>query len=318
MYTKAFCSSRRSPFSGSRRSGDSSGSDRPLEAPVRPVPKASVQNVPGPPPPPSFVGAMLRRRRKPIPSLHPRRAIFVAHALDLNTLANHGWLPRDGVATPGQIITAVQDALVERPPTTGPDPPAPAIVGGLNNHGTFEGDASMTRADAFFGDNHSFNPALFFEQLVQNFSMIYGNGFFNRTVAAELRYHRIQESISNNPPFEMLGFRHSTAYAEASFPATFFVDGRKTGAEFGQLDMATAESFFKDAHFPVDFHRPAAPVDGLEKNVNGVNTFEVDTSIGSAIDPCGFYQDSSTSKSRVSTPTRLGGGCEQIFPYGQE
>jgi unspecific peroxygenase len=46
-------------------------------------------------------------------------------------------------------------------PKTGPDPPPPAIVGGLNNHGTFEGDASMTRADAFFGDNHSFNPALF-------------------------------------------------------------------------------------------------------------------------------------------------------------
>jgi len=28
---------------------------------------------------------------------------------------------------------------------TGPDPPSPAIVGGLNTHGPFEGDASMTR-----------------------------------------------------------------------------------------------------------------------------------------------------------------------------
>jgi len=28
---------------------------------------------------------------------------------------------------------------------TGPDPPSPAIVGGLNAHGPFEGDASMTR-----------------------------------------------------------------------------------------------------------------------------------------------------------------------------
>ena len=28
---------------------------------------------------------------------------------------------------------------------TGPDPPSPAIVGGLNAHGPFEGDASMAR-----------------------------------------------------------------------------------------------------------------------------------------------------------------------------
>jgi hypothetical protein len=61
---------------------------------------------------------------------------------------------------------------------TGPDPPAPAHAGGLNVHGTFEGkysnkfevdeylphvlgDAGMTRGDAFFGDNHSFNQTLF-------------------------------------------------------------------------------------------------------------------------------------------------------------
>ena len=44
---------------------------------------------------------------------------------------------------------------------TGPDPPAPALVGGLSQHATFEGDASLTRADAFFGNNFAFNPALF-------------------------------------------------------------------------------------------------------------------------------------------------------------
>jgi unspecific peroxygenase len=46
-------------------------------------------------------------------------------------------------------------------PKTGPDPPPPAVVGGLNRHGTFEGDVSFTRADAFFGDNFSFNASLF-------------------------------------------------------------------------------------------------------------------------------------------------------------
>jgi hypothetical protein len=67
---------------------------------------------------------------------------------------------------------------------TGQNPQAPAIVGGLDTHAVFEGapryfwltyktltngvmmfigDASMTRADAFFGDNHSFNQTLWDE-----------------------------------------------------------------------------------------------------------------------------------------------------------
>ena len=44
---------------------------------------------------------------------------------------------------------------------TGKDTPSPAIIGGMNNHGTFEGDASLTRGDAFFGDNHNLNQTLF-------------------------------------------------------------------------------------------------------------------------------------------------------------
>lgn len=44
-------------------------------------------------------------------------------------------------------------------PLTG-DLPKPAIVGGLNTHGVFEGDASTTRLDAYFGDNFSLNDGL--------------------------------------------------------------------------------------------------------------------------------------------------------------
>ncbi|KIJ31529.1 hypothetical protein M422DRAFT_185801, partial [Sphaerobolus stellatus SS14] len=91
----------------------------------------------------------------------------------LNTLASHGYLPRNGIATPAQIVTAVQEGfnmpndiavfaaysafLVDRNPITnlmsiggktaltGPDLPKPAIGGGLDTHAVFEGDASMTR-----------------------------------------------------------------------------------------------------------------------------------------------------------------------------
>jgi hypothetical protein len=44
---------------------------------------------------------------------------------------------------------------------TGVDSPQPVVVGGLDTHAGFEGDTSMTRGDAFFGDNHSFNETLF-------------------------------------------------------------------------------------------------------------------------------------------------------------
>lgn len=62
----------------------------------------------------------------------------------------------------GNLITDLL-SIGGKSSATGPDPPAPAIVGGLNTHGVFEGDASTTRGDAFFGDNHSFNETLFQE-----------------------------------------------------------------------------------------------------------------------------------------------------------
>ncbi|KAH6910875.1 Chloroperoxidase [Coprinopsis sp. MPI-PUGE-AT-0042] len=355
--------------------------DSPFGGPVR-GPLRPVEDLPNPPPPPAFVGAMLLNDAAR-PFIAPKKGDLRGPCPGLNTLANHGvslkWLPRDGVATPAQMVIAVQEGFNMRndrargatytahllngnleydllsiggkTPKTGPDPPAPAVVGGLNTHDTFEGDASMTRADAFFGDNFSFNAPLF-EQF-KNFSMVYGNGFWNDTVAAEFRFHRIQESIRNNPEFEILGHRHGTAYGEASFPAAFFVDGRKTGSEAGQLDMvAAAELFFKDGRFPNDFHRPSAPVDGSTagaiflahptepgRNVNGVNTFQVDHTLPSGIlDPCGFYQGFVNQKVVPLYPNPTGllrknliknlqffydtngfdGTCDQVFPYGQE
>ena len=150
----------------------------------------------------------------------------------------------------------------------------------------------------------------------------------------------------------MRGFRHTTLYREAALVAESFTDGRKTGAEAGQLEMASAESFFKDARFPEDFHRPTAPVVGLGaieifsthptepgRNVNGVNIFEVDHSLGGLSDPCAFYNGFINDKVLRQYPNPTGllrsnlnkyldlfyleGGfpsldCEQLFPYDQD
>ncbi|TFK24496.1 Cloroperoxidase [Coprinopsis marcescibilis] len=291
------------------------------------VPQMNAKIPPAPPGPLRFGGLKLVDDRD-----HPWRPLrdgdIRGPCPGLNTLASHGYLPRDGVATPTQIINAAQEGLnlinqgaklatyaallLEgnvvtnllsiggKTHRTGPDPPSPASVGGLSHHGTFEGDASTTRGDAFFGDNHSFNQTLF-DQFV-DFSNRFGNGYYNYTVGGELRFHRIQDSIATNPEFDLRGFRHSTAFGESAFIANNFVDGRKTGAEAHQLDMDSALSFFRDMRFPRGFHRAAQPGGGegvdvifnahpLQPghNVGGVNNYVVDTSRGSLFDQCGIY-----------------------------
>ncbi|KAF7777749.1 hypothetical protein Agabi119p4_3821 [Agaricus bisporus var. burnettii] len=290
----------------------------------------------------------------------------------LNTLASHGYLPRNGIATPAQIINAVQEGfnmensvarlvtyaahLVDgnlitdklsiggKSPLTGPSPPAPANAAGLNTHALFEGDVSMTRADAFFGDNHSFNETLFDEFTA--FSNRFGAGKYNLTVAAEYRFHRIQESIATNPNFSFVSPRFFTAYAESVFPINFFIDGRQGD---GQLDLDVARGFFQNMRMPDGFHRASMPtgLEGLAEiasvhpispgaNVNGVNTYTFDPSSADFTTFCLLYVNfvNQTVRSLYPEPTGnlkkalkknleflygpFSDQCSQVFPYGKD
>ncbi|KAL0566849.1 Aromatic peroxygenase [Marasmius crinis-equi] len=290
----------------------------------------------------------------------------------LNTLASHGYLPRSGIATPAQIINATmlgfnmdeQTAkfvtyaafLVDGNPITnlmsiggksgltGEDPPQPAIVGGLNTHSVFEGDASMTRADAFFGDNHNFNQTLW-EEFV-DFSNRYGAGKYNMTVAAELRFQRIQDSIATNPEFSFVSPRFITAYAESTFPVNFFIDGRQTD---GQLDLDDALSFFRDMRFPSGFFRGPKPIgaEGSDElaaahpvapgaNNGTVNSYTPDPTSADFSKFCLLYVNfvNQTVKGLYPNPTGIlrealdrnlnffheflnAPDCPQVFPWGQ-
>ncbi|KZP07573.1 heme-thiolate peroxidase [Athelia psychrophila] len=196
----------------------------------------------------------------------------------LNTLASHGYLNRNGIVTPQEIVNAVQEgfnmdwdlatlvtwgaflvdgnhltnlmSIGQQSKETGTNPPGPATVGGLNTHGVFEGDASTTRGDFYFGDNHSFNETLF--DVFLNKSAIYGGGKYNLSAAAEVRWARIQDSMARNPTFTFTTPRYFTAYAESAFPYRFFVDGRDTSAS---LNTTVARGFFQGTQFPEDFYR---------------------------------------------------------------
>ncbi|KAF5336406.1 hypothetical protein D9611_006738 [Ephemerocybe angulata] len=335
------------------------------------VPRLQASDPPNPPGPLKFNGTKLVNDRA-----HPWKPLerddIRGPCPGLNTLASHGYLPRNGVATPTQIINAVQEGfnmdsstarfvtyaahLVDgnlvtdllsiggKTRKTGPDPPAPASVAGLNTHAVFEGDSSMTRADFFFGDNHSLNETLF--KQFKDFSNRFGGGFYNLTVAQELRHQRIQESIATNPTFDFTSPRFFTAFAESSFPIEFFVDGRNP---VRALSMDNATLFFRDSKFPVDFFRAAAPTGGTlaveifnahpiaaGKNVNGINTFTPDPTSADFSSFCLLYTNfvTKTVGGLYPNPTGVlrrnliinlgffydaidGVGCTELFPYGK-
>ncbi|KIJ37979.1 hypothetical protein M422DRAFT_177141 [Sphaerobolus stellatus SS14] len=296
----------------------------------------------------------------------------------LNTLASHGYLPRNGVARPDQLVTGVMEGLNlgndfakflvyqaflmngnpltnlmsigMKTPETGPDPPKPALVGGLSQHGTFEGDTSMTRVDAFFGDQAVFNETLFQEFIA--FSAKYGfNGTYDLNAVAELRNQRLLDPIATNPELVFTSPRILSAYSEAVFPTIFFVDGRLNNR---QLTIDAARHFFDFQMMPTDFHRQPAPVNFTLVNplvneifnkhpftpgVNhGKNNFVLMPNTPALSDFCGIYEDIVLRVIPGQYPNPNGHlkkvikknldfffdavsaehNCTQVFPYGRD
>ncbi|KAG9313426.1 heme-thiolate peroxidase [Chiua virens] len=204
----------------------------------------------------------------------------------LNTLASHGYLPRNGVATPAQIITAVQEGfnmgwslaafvtygafvvdgnhltnlMSIGTNTTAEDELTP----GLNIHGNFEGDASTTRGDFYFGNNYSFNETLF-DQLVDAANLV-GDGYITVDSAALQKYQRINNSMETNPTFSFDTPRFLTAYAETTFPLAFFVSEQTVNTTLN-VTLENARSFFQDHKYPDGFYRRQGPYDFNEVNV---------------------------------------------------
>ncbi|KIJ42630.1 hypothetical protein M422DRAFT_254074 [Sphaerobolus stellatus SS14] len=324
------------------------------------LPRFTPVTPPAPPGPPSDTSVKLVNDEAH-PSIPPRNGDMRGPCPGLNTLASHGYLPRNGIVTPAQIINAVQDGfgmdnalairlvygtmLVDGNPLT--NLMSIAIVGGVDTHAVLEGDASLTRGDFFFGDNHSFNQTLSNELVA--FSNQFGGGNYNLTVATEYRFYRIQQSIAENPTFSFISPRIVIAYGETTFPFVFFADGRKAD---GQLSMKDALGFFRDGRMPDDFHRADASktsdlvdngVDAIFTahpvqpggNNGTVNSYTLDSNSAGITDTCKGYTDfvNVTVRSLYPNPQgalrnnlnknldffflHVAGQCPQVFPYGQ-
>ncbi|KIJ48606.1 hypothetical protein M422DRAFT_247457 [Sphaerobolus stellatus SS14] len=236
-------------------------------------------------------------------------------------------------------------------PLTGPSPPKPAQVGGLTQHGTFEGDTSMTRVDAHFGDQAAFNETLF-QRFIVTSAKFGVNGTYDLTAAAEIRNDRLQDSIKTNPELVFTSPRILSAYSEAVFPTIFFVDGRLNN---NQLSIAAARHFFDLQQMPADFHRQPAPVNfniveplvramfakyPFVPGVNhGKNNYVQLPKTPALSDFCGIYEDIAlrvvkeqyphpTGELRNALNKNLGflfdavvtehSQCTRVYPYGRD
>ncbi|KAI1427323.1 Cloroperoxidase [Xylaria sp. FL1777] len=136
----------------------------------------------------------------------------------LNTLANHGYLPRDGRnISENQTVTALHDALNLTPDfgkflftaarISNPQPNATTFdLNHLDRHDLFEHDGSLSRQDAYFGQWSRFNAT------VWNWTMQYYTGdILDVQMVANSRAQRHMRSALTNPDYSLsvLGYEFS-------------------------------------------------------------------------------------------------------------
>ncbi|KAJ6558855.1 Chloroperoxidase [Mycena vulgaris] len=198
----------------------------------------------------------------------------------MNTLANHGYISRNGITTFEEIIIGTGEAFnidrtmgagmaalnllargnafVNKISIGGVSPFVPPLPGqldgpetqGIAKHGRGEGDASMTRSDVHIGDNRNFNQTLWdmdLEQLAK-FGDDGPDGpatVFNLQTLIELKRQNLESDQALDPEFA--------------------IPIRRLNLVFGTTKQATKRiisSFFMNQTFPENWFRAAAPVLG--------------------------------------------------------
>ncbi|KUJ08957.1 Cloroperoxidase [Mollisia scopiformis] len=143
----------------------------------------------------------------------------------LNSLANHGFLPHDGknidlnttIAAFANAINGASDfatSLFMGALMTNLRVPNPTTfdLTDLDNHDIIEHDASLSRGDAYFGNDHTFNKTIYDQ------TTSYWTGeTIDIQMAANARAARIATSKATNPTFNQTymdnkGFGEPTAY----------------------------------------------------------------------------------------------------------
>ncbi|KAH8658192.1 Chloroperoxidase [Xylariales sp. PMI_506] len=172
----------------------------------------------------------------------------------LNSLANHGILPHNGLDIDlNRTVHALGDALSIDADFAGAlfkgallttlDPSATKFsLNNLSNHNVLEHDGSLSRGDFYFGDDHTFNQTIFDQ------TRSYWHGpFINVQTAAAARLARIKTSQATNPAFNLSSFGEFTSLSETA--AYIIVLGDKAS---GTVPRAWVEYLFEHERLPFE------------------------------------------------------------------
>lgn len=137
----------------------------------------------------------------------------------LNVLANHGWLPRSGKNIDLATVRSAVAGAYNYAPTTFDEAFQMALdvnvsttrnsstfhLGDLRKHNAAEFDGSLSRNDAYFGDNLHFSPAVWATVAERLNLYDAGNCEKDRYVtvetAARARAARVEDAMRANPNF---------------------------------------------------------------------------------------------------------------------
>lgn len=192
----------------------------------------------------------------------------------LNTLANHGYLPRNGLVTPYELMRGVWEGYSMSPELAsllvfsafvmkgnlwtqklslgGGTLLSPGGVG-ISDHGFLEGDASVTRGDKVVGDQVHLNVTRL-EKFKAEIAQFGDNGDITPEVCAASRERAYQDSRAENPSFDFNPLRMLVAYAESGFAMEVFRGAHR------RCTAETIDWFFAKERFPPGWKRRNVPL----------------------------------------------------------
>ncbi|TFY74347.1 heme-thiolate peroxidase, partial [Hericium alpestre] len=189
----------------------------------------------------------------------------------LNTLANHGYLPRSGIVTQAEVIAATAegfnmgadlaeflyiisvaydgDLITGKLSIGSPDPRTAALgflepllgyEGGLNYHSTGpEGDTAATRQDAYFNESRALDPNLYVQ--MQSIAAKYG-GEYTIDAMKDVQKARYDHSVAHNPIFYFLPVEALVMIGAKAFVPEFLTNG--TFGDGGIANEASIAAIF--------------------------------------------------------------------------
>ncbi|CZR56209.1 related to chloroperoxidase [Phialocephala subalpina] len=189
----------------------------------------------------------------------------------MNTLANHGFLPRDGgnitrenavyALTEGLNFNAsVANIMWEQAIIANPEPNATFFtLDNLNRHNVLEHDASISRSDAAFGNNHVFNQTIF-----DTTTAYWTEETLDANQLANGKIFRQLQSKAFNPNYTFTSTTEAFSLGEMSAPILIFGD-----IPAGTVNKSLVLFFFENEKLPTEL--------GWTKQATPINLDQVGT-----------------------------------------